>query len=212
MLYLYSGTDREKARGAMDAVIQRTQGKRQVLKIADANQPADLRAALQGAGMFGEERVVILDGILVNEEMREHVMGILPALKESSEPIFLLEGKLDADTRKKIEKYTEKAQRFDSAGKKKNGDIFAMANALSKRDKRALWLNYQEELVKGTAPEAIHGVLFWGAKEMFLKSRTEETRVRAKKLVATLAELPHEARRRGEEMEYALERFVLSGV
>jgi DNA polymerase III delta subunit len=211
MLYFFSGTDREKTRKALDTAVKRVVGKGRVTRITDANSPEDLKAALQGAGMFGESRVVVLDGVLVNEEMRTHVINSLAVLKASAEVVFILEEKLDADTRKKIEKYAEKSERLDAAGKKRSGDIFIMANALSKRDKRALWLQYQGELAKGTAPEAIHGVLFWGAKEMLLKSRTEEVRTRAQKLVAMLAELPHESRRRGEELEYALERFVLSG-
>ena len=64
-----------------------------------------------------------------------------------------------------------------------------------------------QEIAKGGAPEAIHGVLFWGAKDAFLKSGGTDARIR--QLVADLAALPHEARRRGEDMEYALERFIL---
>ena len=91
--------------------------------------------------------------------------------------------------------------------------MFALANALRRADKKALWVGYQRELAKGGAPEAILGVLFWAAKDMFIKSKegTRESN-RAKKLVAELAELPHEARRNGFDLEYALERFVLSAI
>ena len=46
---------------------------------------------------------------------------------------------------------------------------------------------------------------------MLIKSKegTPESN-RAKKLIAELAELPHEARRNNFDLEYALERFVLS--
>jgi hypothetical protein len=86
-----------------------------------------------------------------------------------------------------------------------------MANALRKSDKKALWVGYMRELEKGSAPEMVHGVLFWAAKDMLLKAgRDVATHNYATKLVAHLAELPHEARRRGEDLEYALERFLLS--
>jgi hypothetical protein len=58
----------------------------------------------------------------------------------------------------------------------------------------------------------LHGTLFWAAKQMVLKPRGASDSLRGKKLVAELAALPHEARRSGEDLEYALERFVLSGV
>ena len=44
-----------------------------------------------------------------------------------------------------------------------------------------------------------------------MKASDAKSKERAKKLIALLAELPHETRRRGVELEYALERFVLSG-
>ncbi len=213
MLYFFSGTDREKARKALDVVVDKEAKKvDRIARITDANTYEDLATTLQGGGMFAETRAVVLDGALANEEMHSLVINSLPMLKKSSEDFFILEEKPDADTRKKIEKYAEKSERYDLPAKKKDNSIFSMANALAKRDKRALWINYQSELQKGAAPEAIHGILFWGAKDMFLKSRAPDSAERGKKLVATLAELPHEARRHGEDLEYALERFVLSGL
>ena len=43
-----------------------------------------------------------------------------------------------------------------------------------------------------------------------LSARSAKDAARGKKLVTDLAELPHISRRRGEELEYALERFILS--
>lgn len=210
MLYFYSGTDREVARAAMEAALKKVSKKgSRVVRVTDANAPADLAAALGGRGMFDEPRVVVLGGTLANEEMRAQVLAALPGMRDSEDPFFILEEKPDAATRKQIEKYAEESKRFDSASAKKGGDIFAMANALRRGDKKSLWVNYQRQLAEDAAPEAIHGVLFWAAKDMFLKARTEVERGRAKRLIAELAELPHESRRRGIELEYALELFVL---
>ncbi|MDO8576125.1 MAG: hypothetical protein Q7R90_02320 [bacterium] len=213
MLYFFSGTDREKARTAMDAAVKRVTKKgTRVVRISDAHTPEDLRAALRGSGMFGDEQIVILDGVFPNREMETIVEGALPAMKKSPETFFALEEKPLADMRKKIEKYSEKSERYDSPGKKKDDGIFRLSDAMAARDRKKLWVGYQRELGKGAAPEAIHGVLFWAAKDMFLSAKKDPERSRGAQLLAILAELPHEARRRGEELEYALERFVLSGV
>lgn len=208
MLYFFSGSDREKVRSAL----HKSLGKQLAVRITDAHTVDDLRAALQGGGMFAKSQTVILDGTLANAEMRDVVIESLPHLKQSGDAFYIVEEKLDLDTRRRIEKYAEKSEKYDAVAKKKSSTIFAMANALAKRDKRALWVNYQSEIAQGAAPEAIHGVLFWGAKDLCMKSRDRGTQARAQKLVAILAELPHEARRRGEDLEYALERFVLSGL
>ncbi len=211
MLYFFSGTDRKKAYEAMEAALKKTAKKgSRIVRITDANMPADLTAALGGGGMFDQSRIVVLNGVLANEEMYAELLKSLSRIRDSEETFFILEEKPDAATRKQIEKYAESSDRYDSPSAKKGGDIFAIANALRRADKKALWVNYQRQLAENAAPEAIHGVLFWAAKDMFLKARTDVEKGRAKRLLEDLAELPHESRRRGVELEYALERFVLS--
>ena len=209
MLYFFSGTDRKKAYAAADAAIRKSsKNSPHVVRITDAHAPADLAAVLGGGGMFGEERTVVLDGVCANEEMRSAFFAAMPDMAKSKETFFVLEGKLDALTRKGIEKYAETVERFDTRKEKEGGEIFALARALRRGDKKALWVGYQRALLRDEAPEAIHGVLFWGAKEMFMQSRGAD-RTRAEKFLAELAELPHEARRKGFALEYALERYIL---
>ena len=211
MLFLYTGTDRVKARKEMDSQVKKVAGSTaRVVHISDVNSEADVEAAFSGGGMFAERRVVVLDGILLNDVLRERVIAALTVLRSSTEPFFILEEKPDADTRKRLEKYAEQSERFDAPAKKRDNSIFELANALRAGGKRQLWLGLQREYAKGSAPEAVHGILFWAVKDMLLKARSERERERAKKLIAELAQLPHEARRRGEDLEYALERFTLS--
>ena len=210
MFFLYTGTDRKKAYAAMDAAVKKaTKKDPRTVRITDANAPADLTAVFGGRGMFDESRGVVLNGILANEEMRAALLDSLPRIRDSEETFFILEEKPDAATRKQIEKYAERSERYDKPAEKKGGDIFAIAGALRRADKKALWVNYQRQLAGDAAPEAIHGVLFWAAKDMFQKARTDAERSRATALLEELAELPHESRRRGVELEYALEMFVL---
>lgn len=212
MLFAYFGSDRKKARAELNTAAQKAAKKNErIIRISDSNTVHDLRSALQGAGMFGEPRVVILDGTLSNEEMREIVLSSLPRMQKSDEVFFIFEEKLLADIKKALEKIADSSFHFVLPKRKERATIFALANALKRADKKALWVAYQRELLHGAASEALHGVLFWGAKDIFLKSRegSEELR-RASKLVSELAELPHEARRNNFNLEYAIERFILS--
>jgi hypothetical protein len=162
-----------------------------------------------GGGMFGGERIVVLDSTLTHDEMRVIVLDRLPQLKSSRDTFYIYEGAIDAPTRKQIEKYAEKSEKFDSAKSAARETIFNLVRPLQEGKKKDLWVAYQKELHAGKAPEAIHGILFYAAKDALLRKPNDE---RAQKLVASLAELPHEARRQGFELEYALERFVLSSV
>ena len=196
----------------MNAAVIKAAKKQAVLRITDAHSRADVLSALQGPGMFSEARVVVFDSILSgeNEDARVVFLDALKHMRDSKETFFILEGALDAATRKQVEKYAEKSEKFDALKKEKDNSIFALADALQKGDKKALWVGLMQQYAKNAAPEAVHGLLFWGAKTMLLRARDASGRNRAKRLLAQLATLPHEARRKGFELEYALERFVLS--
>jgi DNA polymerase III delta subunit len=209
MLYVFLGTDRQKARAACSATAG-GKGDR-ITRISDANSLEDLKSVLTSSrSMFGETSVVILDGISSNEEMRVIFLDAVPALATSADHFYVLEEKPDAELKKKLQKYAESVETFDAVKKKEYPTVFKLADHLKKGDKKNMWIAYQRELSIGNAPEAIHGVLFWAAKQMLLAARAEKDIARGKKLITVLAALPHEARRSAEELEYALERFVLS--
>ncbi len=210
MIHLFLGTDRQKARSKMSAAIEKVATKATIVRITDAHTTEDLKAALQGGGMFDGQRVLVFEGVCVNPEFCEIFLESLESLSKSDDDVFVYEEKPLADLRKKLEKYAERVEKFDAPKKERDSSIFAIANALRSADKKALWVSYMREIAKDSAPEAVHGVLFWAAKDMFLKSSDGAMKARAAGLVASLAELPHEARRRGEDLEYALERFLLA--
>ncbi len=192
----------------MDAAIQKAGGEGvRVVRITDSNEVADLEAALRGGGMFGGERIVVLDGVFANEEMRAVFEVALESLAASGESYFIYEEKPNAATRRLLEKYTKSAQTFDAPKVEKEDTFFAVANAFRAGKKKELWVLLQREYALGHAPEMLHGTFFWAAKQMVLKPRGASDAARGKKLVAELAALPHEARRGGEDLEYALERL-----
>ena len=208
MLYLFSGTDTEKLRTLLNAALQQHTNA-DVIRITDAHSRADLDMALAGGGMFGGVRVVVLDSTLTHDDMRGVIIDQLPTLKSAADTFYIYEGALDAATRKQVEKYAETSTRHDSPKGEKKETIFGLVRPLQDGKKKDLWVAYQRELIAGKAAEAIHGMLFYAAKDALLRKPSD---ARARKLVAQLAELPHESRRQGFELEYALERFVLASV
>ncbi len=207
MLYFFYGTDTETVRAALNSAVEAHAKDADVIRITDAHTLADLDMALMGGGMFGGRRVVVLDGVLANEEMRVVVMSALARLRSSSDTICLHEYVPDAATKKQVEKYAEQTQKFELAKGKVADTIFNVVRPLQDGKKKDLWVAYQREILAGKAPEAIHGMFFYAAKDLLLKRPQD---ARARRMVAELAELPHESRRSGYELEYALERFVLS--
>ena len=211
MLFAYIGSDRNKAREELRKAAEAAarKAKARIIRITDAHGAADMHSALDGAGLFVDPRVVVLDGVLASEDLRALVLASLEYIARSHESVFLLEEAVDAPTRRLIEKYAENVHRYDTV-KKKDDSIFALARALERGDKKMLWILLEKQFLKGAAAEAIHGVLFWGAKQALLAARGVQDIGRYRKLVAELAELPHESRRSNFPLEYALLRFALS--
>ncbi|MEI8378130.1 MAG: hypothetical protein WCF95_06295 [bacterium] len=161
---------------------------------------------------------------------------------ESSDNIFLFsEGRMDKATVSKIEKHAEKVQEFikkEKAPNKKEKlalagekiDFFEFANAFGKRDKRGLWVLYQDALAEQVPAEEVHGIFFWQVKSMILarKCKTaeeagmkifpfEKAREYSKNykdeelenLSFALVSMYHEAHRGNIDFFVALEKFIL---
>jgi hypothetical protein len=212
MLYVFLGADRKKARDAMSSAIKKLGNGYARVHITDASSLADLNAALQGGGMFGGKQAVVLDGTFANDELRTRIVEDLVRMSESADAFFVLEEKVDAAGKRALTKRAETIETFEAPKKAADNAIFKMRFALEKGDKKSLWVSLMREYASGKAPEAVHGFLFWSAKQTVLNGRGEASLERARALLARLAELPHESRRKGVELEYALERFVLSEV
>ena len=211
MLSVFLGTDTKKALAALSAAVSKTKG--DVIRVSDASALEDIRAALAGGGMFAQKRTVVLDRISDNEALWPLLVEKLAQLAESSDDFFIYEEKPLVAEKRLLEKHAAETRTFDlpKSGKERPS-VFSLVNHMRAGDKKKLWVGYQQELAIGNAPEAIHGVLFWGVKQMLLSARNPKDGEQAKKLIIELTELPHESRRRGEELEYALERFILTAI
>lgn len=209
MIRLYLGTDRESVRAHMNDAINQCALHAHIVRITDAHTIEDLRSSLAGGGMFAEARVLVYEGVCTNSDLYDVFIEALEYLRDSEEHVFVYEEKPLAELKKKLEKHAKSIEKFDAPKKERDTSVFVIADALKRGDKKGMWVSYMREINKGAAPEAVHGILFWAAKDMLLKS-SGTTVPKARALVASLSELPHAARRRGEELEYALERFLLS--
>lgn len=212
MLTIFYGTDRVKIRQILNTALSKNTSIIDRVRLTDTHSLEDLSSLLSGGGMFRTPRIIVFEYILAREDMRDMIESRLIELGDSHEQFYWIEEKIDATTKKILSKHAT-LELHDLPKKAASATtIFALANALKRGDKKELWISYQRELLAGSAPEAMHGILFWGVKDMILKSRSVFETQRGERLVAQLIDLPHRARRRGEELEYALENFVLSNV
>jgi len=238
MIYFLHGSDGAKARAKAHELIDALLAKKPDASLFKFDSlsfvPADFDALVYGAGLFAANSIIFLDHSFENEEARDHFLGALGEIDESPNIVILLEGELKKAEREKLAKKAAKTQEFSiaAAGAKKGGEFnsFALADALGRRDKKELWTLFEEAQFAGKAAEELHGLLFWQMKSMLQaaasKSAAEAGQkpfvygkaarfaknyspLELKKKSAELVSIYHDARRGGEDMDVAMEKWIL---
>ena len=169
-----------------------------------------LRNALSSQGLFFSKSLVLLDDPFALTESGEVVLGMLSELAESSNPVAILAPKLLAARVKKLETKAEKIFKIDATDKVVRGFNSALVNALASKDGTGLWKELQKAYRLGDAPEMVHGLLHWKARDMMQKGNAKWGKIGARKLSRDLIVLVSDSRSGDLQLREGLERFALS--
>lgn len=228
MLYLFHGSDIEKARAKAFEWVAKARAKEPNLAYVRLAREELTGAALEDAalsgGLFVKRLLILIDDPFQNarasenEENSEEIgtsnllEEYLDALAASDNAILILAPKLAATKAKKIAakakmeyKYDKTLARDDARGFNAN-----LVNALAARSRERLWLEVNRALRAGDAPEMIHGLLHWKARDLLEKGSRTWTPKESRALSLFLISLLQSSRRGGLDLSSSLERFALS--
>jgi hypothetical protein len=214
MIYLFTG-DAAKARAKAFAWVAAARKKAPeapyVRLMSEQVSESALASIASSQGLFFAKTLALIDDPFAFKESGELVLESLGVLAQSGNPIAILAPKLPAPALKKIEAKAEKVFSFDAAAKKPaRGFNGALVNALAARDGAALWKEIAKAERAGDAPEMLHGLLHWKARDLMEKGGRAWSDEDARALSLELIELLSDARGGGLELGPALERFALS--
>lgn len=173
MLRIFCGNDTVKVRQGAFAFI----GKQEVAGVtvtyidADNFVPGVLADSAGASSLFGGEELFVLDTPSGKKEFDEEVKENLAALSESPNNFVVIEENLLAAPKKQYQKYAESLEEFKGE-RAERFNVFAMADALSRKDKKTLWLLLQEAKQTGLSEEEIIGTLWWQLKTLRLAAVT----------------------------------------
>lgn len=234
MLYLVYGNDRTKGRARFQALRDELCVDRNI-EVMQEGTLSSLRIdeMILSRGLFDNTSVFILDSILEKGDEQELVAARAVDLASSSNSFLIFEPTLDKKIAPFIVKEAALAEEY--ALKKSFArpafNIFALGDALGARNKKDLWVLYQQALGAGLAPEEINGTLFWQVKNMALMKRAQAgsssglnpfvakkafvfaknyTNNEIENLARKLSAIVHEDHRGGESLKIALEKLILS--
>jgi len=215
MIYLFHGSDIEKVRQkAFQWVAAARLKAPEVAYIrisSDELTPEALEEAAGTQGLFFLKSLVLLDDPFARAESAELVLASLDRLAETENAVAILAPKLIPARLKKVEAKSVKVFSVDAKEKREaRGFNSALVNALGTRDGKALWKELQKAYRLGDAPEAVHGLLHWKARDMMQKGGREWSKEEARKLSRDLIELLSDSRGKDLPLKESLERFALS--
>lgn len=191
---------------------------------------------LGGQSLFGARYIVLFRRVFDNPETKEVILTRLDDIKNAEHVFIFSERKIDA---KIVSAFKKTGAMMNECSKKEKNmpekpfASFALADAFGKRDKKKVWAIFHEEIAKGSAPESLHGMLFWQIKNMLLaKSSSQAECARAgmkpfvfgkaqtaaknfsgselRSLSAVAVSLYHRAHEGAGDLETATEQFILN--
>ncbi len=215
MLYLFTGSDSEKIRTKAFAWIAAARAKAPdalyVRLSADAITAEVLDEISSTQGLFFSKMLALLDDPFSVSGAGDMVLEHLASLSASPNPIALVAPKLLASRVKKIESLAEKVFTIDLHEKKPaRGFNSGLVNALGARDGKTLWKELKKAEYAGDAPEMLHGLLHWKARDLMEKGGRDWSKEEARILSRSLIELLSDSRSGDVPLSLQLERFALS--
>jgi len=214
MIYLFHGSDAGKARAKAFQWITAARGKQPdapyIRLDASTLSAASLSEAVSTQGLFYKKSLVLIDDPFALADSGEVFLEHLDLLSETQNMVIVIAPKLLAARAKKLETKGEKVFKIDATEKKVRGFNSGLVNALAAKDGRGLWKEITKSLRQGDAPEMLHGLLHWKARDMMQKGSPKWGKDGARKLSRELIELLSDSRSGDLELKLALERFALS--
>ena len=232
MIYLFHGTDVAKTRAKAFAWVAAAKAKEPSLTYVRLARedvtPATLEHTALSAGLFTKRLLVLIDDPFPpvqkkgseqdeNEDSSEEPANsmletYIEPLAASDNAILILAPKLTAAKAKKLGARTTLEYTFDLPPEKTATHTFNsnLVNALAAKNREGLWLEINRALRRGDAPEMLHGLLQWKARDLISAGGRAWNPEESRRLSLALITLLQNSRRGGLNLSLSLERFALS--
>jgi hypothetical protein len=229
MIYLFHGGDVEKVRAKAFEWVAKARAKEPNLAYVRLAREELTNAALEDAalsgGLFVQRLLILIDDPFPKARVADDEEGAseegngnlleehIDALAASDNAIIILAPKLTTAKAKKIAGKAKVEYKYDApAASTEGGRGFNanLVNALAARSREKLWLEINRALHAGDAPEQVHGLLHWKARDIMEKGSRAWKPQESRALSLSLISLLQDSRRKGLDLALSLERFALS--
>ncbi len=243
MIYFFYGENQPEKKKALGELFE-SQGFKDAnshfLIGGDNWSESNIEELASSSGLFAAKNAIVLENILENKEARNFIFEKIELLKDSGNIFVFLEVKAPKELLSVLEKEAESIMSFEPEEVAVGGrefNIFSLADAFGKRDKKEAWIIFQKALSAEVAAEEMQGILFWQIKSMILSKdkKADEASMKEtglnpyvfkksaaysknftdrelKNLSSGITALYHDAHRGLLDLNIGLEKFILESL
>ena len=217
MIYLFHGSDVDKTRAKAFEWVAKARTKEPNLIYARLAREeltiSTLEDAALSGGLFVKRLLVLIDDPFQEENPTDILEEQIDTLAASDNAILILAPKLASAKAKKLVAKAKVEYKYDlpaNARKLERGFNSNLVNALALKNREKLWVEINRAIRAGDAPEMLHGLLHWKARDLMEKGSRIWTPKESRQLSLNLISLLQSSRRGGLDLSLSLEKFALS--
>lgn len=172
MIQVFSGEDYVNRKKEYDLFLKSQREEGDSFVFCDEEDIAfdSINRFISGGGMFIDRVFVVLQDTLRFQKVFDLLERSVEEMKESQTVfVFIEDTKLSKENKKFLENNDIDIKEFSVKEQRDFGN-FAVTDALLSRDKKSIWVELNKSLSKDGSPEALHGLLWWQIKSLYLVS------------------------------------------
>jgi DNA polymerase III delta subunit len=176
MLYVFFGTDIDGARRAGIRMIESLREQDPELRHTRVDgedyEPGLLLSLADSVSLFNGAETYLIDTPSATPDFFVELLQEATALQESKHHFVVIDTKFTAADKKVLSKAATSVEEYKS-DEASGFNMFSLADALSRKDKKALWMLLEEAKREGAKAEEVIGILWWQLKLLRLATKTK---------------------------------------
>ncbi len=130
-----------------------------------------LDSLIETRGLFEEKNIIMFINILENIKIKKYFLENLEKFQKSENAFILSEEKILKNDFEKIKKFAQISDLFEI--KKETYNLFTLTNLIGRKDKKNLWIEYNNALENENI-ENIYNIFLWQIKTLLLVSEKKD--------------------------------------
>lgn len=177
MLLFYFGNDFDKKHTKVKNILSDVKSKKPNSNFIHYDsfdiKKDNLLELIKSQGLFETKNIVLLSNIFIDLDLKKWILENLEEFEKSESAFIFSEEKITPTEAKKIKDIAYKFEEFKFSESRPE-NLFKISDYLLSKNKKKLWIFFNESIKKGNDAESLYNVIFWSMKTLSLAEKFSE--------------------------------------